>query len=54
MGTMLQRVNVEVVLRRERLQMKYRGVAAFWCFANAPSGFRPGVIDDGMIVNLSI
>ena len=26
MGTMLQRVNVEEVLCRERLQMKYRGV----------------------------
>ena len=31
MGTMLQRVNVEVVLRREGLQMIYRGVVfALW------------------------
>ena len=32
---MLQRVNVEVVLRRKRLQMKDCGVAALWCFGNA-------------------
>jgi hypothetical protein len=34
MGALLQRVNDEVVLRRERLQMKYRGVVvSLWISA---------------------